>query len=26
VPRWRYLEMVRRAVKLPLPPTFRPVL
>ena len=24
VPRWRYLEMVRRAVKLPLPPSFRP--
>jgi leucyl/phenylalanyl-tRNA--protein transferase len=24
VPRWRYLEMLRRAVKLPLPPTFRP--
>jgi len=24
VPRWRYLEMARRAVKLPLPPTFRP--
>jgi leucyl/phenylalanyl-tRNA--protein transferase len=24
VPRWRYLEMVRRAVKLPLPPAFRP--